>query len=94
MVAGKADIGRGQAGWQHQYSFGTMGADSPQYAVQAKLVEAQQIQRGSTTFDAQLEDLNTQIAAVSERIPNLKGQLLQNDAKIKSLLQLAVSGAG
>ena len=57
-------------------------------------MEAQQIQSGSTTFDAQLEDLNMQIAAVSERIPNLKGQLLQNDANIKSLLQLAVSGAG
>ena len=48
----------------------------------------------STTFDAQLEDLDTQIAAVCERIPHLKGQLLQNDANIKSLLQLAVSGAG
>eukprot|EP00891_Asterochloris_glomerata_P008647 jgi/Astpho2/8647/Aster-05121 len=61
---------------------------------QAKLVEAQHIQGGSTTFDAQLEDLDTQIAAVCERIPHLKGQLLQNDANIKSLLQLAVSGAG
>ncbi len=71
-----------------------MIADMPQHAVQAKLVEAQHIQGGSTTFDAQLEDLDTQIAAVCERIPHLKGQLLQNDANIKSLLQLAVSGAG
>ena len=67
-----------------------MIADMPQHAVQAKLVEAQHIQGGSTTFDAQLEDLDTQIAAVCERIPHLKGQLLQNDANIKSLLQLAV----
>ena len=69
-------------------------ADRPQHAVQAKLVEAQHVQSGDATFDAQLEDLNTQIAAVSQRIPNLKGQLLQDDANIKSLLQLAVSGAG